>query len=205
MASGPAKQARRKGTLLRGLFVAGAVIGVGVIGFVVADALEKGYREIALPLRHDDVIRQQASKKSLDPALIAAVIYRETGFRPRRSSAGALGLMQILPDTATFIAQKTGGSKFEVADLATPQINIAYGSWYLAYLLRRYDGHEVSALAAYNAGEGKVDQWVAGRGRVGGGLTDVSEIPYPETRKYVSDVLRARDEYRRQYAKELTL
>ncbi len=203
VASGRAKRARGRSGLLRGLLVAGAVAGAALIGFAISGSFEKSYRELKLPLRHDDIIRQQAGEKNLDPALIAAVIYRESGFRPRESTAGALGLMQILPETATFIARKSGGSKFTTADLATPQINIAYGSWYLNYLMNRYDGHEVSALAAYNAGEGKVDEWVKEQGRAGGGLNDVDEIPYPETRAYVSDVLRTRDEYRREYAREL--
>lgn len=203
MASGRAERSRARGKRLRPLLLVLALAGAAAIGFAVAGSFEKGYRELKLPLRHDDVIRQQARDKNLDPALIAAVIYRESGFRPRESKAGALGLMQILPDTADFIAGKTGGSKFTTADLATPQINIAYGSWYLAYLIDRYDGHEVSALAAYNAGEGRVDQWVRDEGRAGGGLNDVDEIPFPETREYVSDVLRARDEYKREYAAEL--
>jgi soluble lytic murein transglycosylase len=203
MASGRAKQTSGRGSLLRGLLVAGVVIAAAGAGFLLSGQFERGYRELKLPLRHDDIIRQQARDKNLDPALIAAVIYRESGFRPRESKAGALGLMQLLPDTADFIAGKTGGSKFETADLASPQINIAYGSWYLRYLMDRYDNHEVSALAAYNAGEGRVDQWVRDQGRDGGGLTQVDEIPFPETREYVSDVLRARDEYRREYAREL--
>ncbi len=179
------------------------MVVAAAVGFLLADQFERGYRELKLPLRHDDVIRQQARDKDLDPALIAAVIYRESGFRPRKSKAGALGLMQLLPETADFIATRSGGTHFETADLATPQINIAYGSWYLRYLMDRYDGHEVSALAAYNAGEGRVDKWVSERGRDGGGLTHVDEIPYPETREYVGDVLRARDEYKREYGREL--
>ena len=156
-------------------------------------------------MRHDDVIRQQARDKGLDPTLIAAVIYRESHFRPRESAAGAQGLMQILPSTAKYIARKSGGTAFETGDLATPQINIAYGSWYLKYLLQTYDGDELTALAAYNAGEGRVNQWLRDSGKDGGKITDADEIPFAETRNYVTDVLETRDEYRRQYARELTL
>src|SRR4029078_1062315 len=94
---------------------------------------EKAIKEVPLPLRHEDVIRQQAREKNLDPALIAAVIYRESKFRDVTSEAGAHGLMQILPDTARFIAFKSGGTEFETGDLGSPQINISYGSWYLRY------------------------------------------------------------------------
>jgi soluble lytic murein transglycosylase len=176
---------------------------IGGIGFAVSKTYEKGYRELALPLRHDDIIRQQAEEKNLDPALIAAVIYQESRFRPRESSAGALGLMQLLPDTAHFIAGKTGGSKFTTEDLATPQVNIAYGAWYMRYLLDEFDNDEITALAAYNAGIGNVQQWLAESGETV--LKDPDDIPFAETREYVKNVLKARDEYRVEYAKELTL
>lgn len=174
---------------------------VGGIGFAISKTFEKGYRELALPLRHDDIIRQQAEDKNLDPALIAAVIYRESRFRPRESSAGALGLMQLLPDTAQFIAGRTGGSKFTTEDLATPQVNIAYGAWYLRYLLDQFHGDEVTALAAYNGGIGNVQKWLAEKRETV--LTDPDDIPFPETREYVKNVLQARDEYRVEYSREL--
>src|SRR5829696_1736548 len=114
---------------------------------------------VILPLRHDDIIRQQAAEKDLDPALIAGVIFTESRFRDQTSHAGAKGLMQLMPDTADYIARKSGGTQFRREDLATPQINIAYGTWYLRYLLNKYEGNTILTLAAYNAGEGKVDEW----------------------------------------------
>ena len=125
---------------------------------------------MTLPLRHEDIIRQQAADKDLDPAFIAGVIFAESHFRDRTSHAGAKGLMQLMPDTAEFIAQKSGGTAFELDDLATPQVNIAYGSWYLRYLLDRYDGSEPLALAAYNAGHGTVDGWLADAAASGRGV-----------------------------------
>jgi soluble lytic murein transglycosylase len=198
------KKAGRRSVARRrtiGLIVVLAIIGG--IGFVVSKTFEKGYRELALPLRHDDIIRQQAAEKNLDPALIAAVIYQESRFRPRESSAGALGLMQLLPDTAHFIAGKTGGSKFTTEDLATPQVNIAYGAWYLRYLLAQFDGDEVTALAAYNGGIGNVQTWLAEKGETV--LKGPDDIPFPETHEYVKNVLKARDEYRVEYPRELGL
>ena len=124
-------------------------------------------RHFTLPLNHEQIIRQQASDKNLDPALIAAVIYQESKFRDRTSSAGAKGLMQLLPSTANFIAKKSGGTSFQVKDLGTPQVNIAYGSWYLRYLMDRYHGNSTLAVAAYNAGEANVDRWVTARRRGG--------------------------------------
>ncbi|MFY9488927.1 MAG: lytic transglycosylase domain-containing protein [Solirubrobacterales bacterium] len=197
---------RRRNTLKRRAIALVTVLAVvGGVGYLISGLLEKGIRELALPLRHDDIIRQQARDKGLDPALIAAVIYRESGFRPRPSHAGAQGLMQILPATAKYIAGLSGGTKFETGDLASPQINIAYGSYYLAYLLRQYDGDEITALAAYNAGEGRVKHWLDESGKSGGKITDTDEIPFPETRKYVDDVLEARKQYKDEYARELTI
>ena len=117
-----------------------AVLGVALLAALAAIAIlrpfaDKAVQEIALPLRHEDIIRQQAADKGLDPSLIAGVIYVESRFRDQTSVAGAKGLMQILPSTADYIAGKSGGTRFEQGDLATPQINIAYGSWYLRYLL----------------------------------------------------------------------
>jgi soluble lytic murein transglycosylase len=162
--------------------------------------LRHAAREITLPLRHEDVIRQQAAAKGLDPALIAGVIYAESRFSDRTSRAGARGLMQLTPATAHAIAQSTGGTAFNDADLATPQVNISYGAWYLRHLLDHYGGNEVLALAAYNAGMGNVDRWLIHGG--GNGLRP-ADLPFPETRAYVRKVLHARAEYRRTYPREL--
>src|SRR3954469_23931427 len=135
----------------------GAVLGAAIVASLAIALAWPGFhhavREVALPLRHEDIIRQQARDKGLDPALIAAVIYAESRFRDGQTShAGAEGLMQITPATARMIARKSGGTAFVVDDLATPQVNIAYGAWYLRYLMQRYAGNETFALAAYNGG-----------------------------------------------------
>jgi soluble lytic murein transglycosylase len=179
-----------------------AAVAAAVVAF--APEVKQGIQELTLPLRHEDIIRQQARDKGLDPSLIAAMIYQESKFQDRTSSAGAKGLMQILPDTAHFIARKSGGTAFELRDLGTPQINIAYGTWYLRYLIRRYDGNETLAVAAYNAGENNVDKWV----RAAGGdhsFDPKTDIPFPETRGYVASVMHHRKLYRSKYRHELGL
>jgi peptidoglycan lytic transglycosylase len=190
---------RRRLTLGAGL----AIVIVAVLSLV--KPADHAVKEITLPLRHDDIIRQQAAAKKVDPALIAGVIYTESRFRDATSHAGAKGLMQLMPETADYIARKSGGTRFTRADLATPQINIAYGTWYLRYLLDKYDGNTILTLAAYNGGEGKVDEWRAEASARGEKFKVASHVPYKETRDYVERVLSARKDYRATYATELGL
>jgi soluble lytic murein transglycosylase len=200
----PTAAARRAQVRRRRLRVFVAVAALAALVVVGLHPLKHAVQEITLPLRHDDIIRQQASEKGLDPALVAAVIYQESKFSDRTSSAGARGLMQITPDTARFIAKQSGGIRFTQSDLGTPQINIAYGTWYLRWLMNRYHGRTTLAIAAYNAGFVHVDDWV----RAAGGpdaFDPKTDIPYPETRAYVEQVLNWRKDYARRYSRELGL
>ncbi len=183
--------------------VAGLVLAAVLVALVVSK-LDTAVRRVGLPLSQASVIRQQAAAEHLDPALIAAVIYAESKFDPRPSAAGAQGLMQILPTTAYFIAHLSGGSRFTASDLSTPSINVAYGSYYLRYLLDHYGGNEMLALAAYNGGMANVDSWVARADAAGRTLT-LAGIPFGETRAYVQRVLAAQQAYRTTYPRELGL
>jgi soluble lytic murein transglycosylase len=177
--------------------VGAVVLGAGIAySLSQFDPLEEAIREVTLPLRHDDIIRQQASEKDVPADLIAAVIYTESRFRDQTSEAGARGLMQITPATANVIEDLSGGETFVLEDLANPDINIRYGTFYLDHLLEVYGGNEVAALAAYNAGPGNVDRW-------GGAELDMGDIPDDGVRGYVEEVLGKRDEYRDEYADEL--
>jgi soluble lytic murein transglycosylase len=179
------------------------VLAVALLcGAFVVIGLDEAAKQRNLPLADAGIIREQAAEKRLDPALIAAVIYCESKFEPRESAAGAQGLMQILPATAYYLAQLSGGHTFTSSDLATPRVNVAYGSYYLRYLLDHYGGNEVLALAAYNGGLANVDRWAAQAGAAGRQLT-IAQIPFPETREYVRRVLGFQQEYRSRYAQEL--
>ena len=181
------------------LLILGVAVGAALLGAVIIPHIHRAVDELTLPLRHEDIIRQQAAEKNLDPALLAGVIYAESKFEDRTSPAGAEGLMQLTPATAEYIAHLSGGTRFTLDDLSTPQVNISYGAYYLRYLLNRYNGNLALALAAYNGGEGNVDRWIReGRSRV-------SQIPFPETRAYIKRVLDARAEYARTYRRELGL
>jgi soluble lytic murein transglycosylase len=193
----------RRGGRLRGPGVTlVVVVALGLLAVAFGSSLDHTVRRLALPLSNEQVIREQAAAKHLDPALIAAVIYAETKFDPRTSPAGAKGLMQIEPATAEFLAKLSGGYRFQISDLATPSVNVAYGSYYLRYLLDHYSANEMLAVAAYNAGLANVDRWVAQARAEGGSLT-VGHIPFGETRAYVQRVLRAQREYRALYARQL--
>jgi soluble lytic murein transglycosylase len=201
-----AGRAVRRGRASRGrpLATLAALAIVALLAVVVASGVNHAVNRIGLPLTDAQVIRQQASQKRLDPALVAAVIYAESKFAPHQSSAGAEGLMQILPQTAYFIAHLSGGTQFTASDLATPSINVAYGTYYLRYLLDHYAGNEMLAVAAYNAGLANVDRWIA-QARARGDTLTVTAIPFPETRAYVERVLSAQQEYRDVYARQLGL
>jgi len=183
----------------RRLLVGGGVVAAGVVAGVSLGLLgkvDKAIQELTLPLRHEDVIRQQAADKDVDASLIAAVIYAESRFSDQTSHAGARGLMQITPMTAKEIERLSGGTTFKLDDLSDPELNIRYGTFYLGALLNRYGGNEIAALAAYNAGSGNVDRW-------GGSAVELGGIQFPETRAYVEDVLDKQRSYRDEYAREL--
>ena len=127
-----------------------AVLVIGLAGALAVSRIDVDdvIEEVTLPLRHEDIIRQQAERFDIDPALIAAVIDVESGFRDQTSHAGARGLMQITPETADTIETLSGGETFVYEDLADPDLNIRYGTFYLRHLLDRYGDNEAAALAA---------------------------------------------------------
>jgi soluble lytic murein transglycosylase len=179
----------RLGTLL--------VVLLAVAGFAayVVESEPTWYERLRYPLRYEEFITGHSTNYGLEPQLLAAVIYQESKFdASARSSSGAVGLMQLLPETGQGIADRTGGAEWRPEDLLEPELNIRYGSWYLRHLLDKY-GDEALALAAYNAGQGAVDRWRA-RG-VG--------IQFSETRHYVRRVQELKAIYADAYGPELGL
>lgn len=171
------------------------VLGLAGIAAWVLKAEPDWYLRARYPLEYREIIRGHAHNYRLDPDLLAAVVYVESRFDPNaRSDAGAIGLMQLLPTTAEGIATRTGGTKFVVADLRDPEINVRYGAWYLDHLRTRYGDLE-TALAAYHAGQGNVDRWR----REGTGIV------FPETRAYVAEVERVTRVYAKAYGPDLGL
>jgi soluble lytic murein transglycosylase len=152
-------------------------------------------RRTVYPLRYEETIRDVSAEHGLEPTFVAAVVYSESRFRPdARSSQRAYGLMQLLPETARFIQERSGIE----GNYRDPEVNLRMGAWYLNYLEGRYMGDERLMLAAYNSGEGRVDAWISDKG------FDVGEdIPFKETRQYVGNVLEAQRTYEELYGRNL--
>ena len=204
-AVGPSSSQLRR----RRLTVVLVLLLCGLLAFLISPLFEKAIQRLTLPLQYQSIIRQEAAAKRLDPALIAAVIYAETRFDARTSPTGAEGLMQIEPATAEFLAHRSGATAFTTTDLATPAVNIAYGSYYLRYLMDEFSDSgqpsnttEMLALAAYNGGETNVQRWLADV-RARGETFTIADIPFPQTRAYVQKVMQVQQQYRHKYAHEL--
>lgn len=171
---------------------AAVVLLAGAAAYVLKSS-PPWYERLRYPLRYSEFVRVHAHEHRLDPALLAAVIYQESKFRPSvESSSGAIGLMQLTPATARGIAIRTGGHAFRTGDLYDPEINIRYGSWYLANLFAKYHSERL-VLAAYNAGQGNVDRWRA----------EGVGIGFPETVAYVDRVEKLKRVYRDAWGSEL--
>ena len=178
-----------------------AAVLAGAAGIAGIGPLADEVREITLPLRHEDIIRQQAADKGVDAALIAAVIYEESKFRDLTSHAGARGLMQITPQTADYIADQVGRHRVRAGRPAIAADQHRVRGLVPGLPERQVRGRDVAAVAAYNAGEGTVDEWVETAG--GLELFDKGDIQFPETREYVDGVMDHRGAYRKHYDDEL--
>jgi soluble lytic murein transglycosylase len=183
-------------TLSLAVLVALAIVAVLVF---TGETVMPGVSAKLFPLHYQDEIAVVAGEYGQDPYLVAAMVRTESGFDAQaQSQAGAVGLMQLMPDTAEWVAGKLG--KWQAGsgpDLTNPVDNLELGTWYLAYLGDKYGDGSLAALAAYNAGLGHVDEWI----EAAGGLASftATDIQYPETRQYVERVEHYRELYRRVY------
>jgi soluble lytic murein transglycosylase len=181
-----------------------ALAGLGAAWYEVHQTMPGWYARLWYPLEYEDAIRAEAARNALDPALVAAVIDTESGFVPdSRSAEGAVGLMQLLPETARFVARLSDRPSPAPDRLEVPEVNIAYGTRYLRYLLERHDGDLDLALAAYNGGESNLERWMAQARAAGGELRVPEDIPFAETRGFVAKVRDSIPIYRRAYGDRL--
>ncbi len=155
-------------------------------------------------LEYAEAIKRESAEFQLDPYLVAALIHCESsGMADACSPKGARGLMQIMPETGAWIAEKLAMPSFSEDLLYDADWNIHFGCWYLSYLLARYDGEQTLALAAYNAGPGNVKKWLEDPTYSEDGR--LKEIPFAETEEYVKRVKAALEKYRELYEEELAL
>lgn len=175
-----------------GILLLCVLLVVGYIFFIRPALLKMRYK-----LAYTELIVSEAEKNDLDPALVAAVIFCESGYRPAvTSGAGARGLMQLMPATAAEVAEKLGMATYTEEKLTEPEVNIALGCWYLRFLMDEFQS-EKAAIAAYNAGPGRTKSWLKEYGADDEGCP--LYIPYPETEKYVQKVTAARRMYAKLY------
>lgn len=174
------------------VILAGAAI---VLWYLNSDS----YRRGRYPLEYIKIIQENADRYHLDPYRVAAVIRTESGFDPEAvSGAGAVGLMQIMPDTGEWIAGKLEITDFEPDLLFDPEHNIEMGCWYLQFLQERFHDDPELVAAAYNAGHGRVSEWLSDDSVSHDG-EHLQDIPYRETREYVERIGSAYEAYRRLY------
>lgn len=173
------------------------------LSVLVLMAGSRWFGRLLYPFPYQEVIVREANLRHLDPFLVAAVVKAESNFQPKaRSVVGARGLMQIMPGTSAWIAKQLGLKSFEVEDLDEPVTNVRLGCWYLASLFKEFNGDPVRVLAAYNGGRGNVRQWLK-ENRWSGSKATIEQIPFDETRKYVSKVLKYQEIYRNLYKDKL--
>ncbi|MFZ5945413.1 MAG: lytic transglycosylase domain-containing protein [Bacillota bacterium] len=160
------------------------------------------FLKIFYPQPHQEIVKDAAIKYNVDYYLILAVMKVESKFDSQaQSTKGARGLMQIMPDTAQWIATKELSLKeFQQDMLFEPQYNIPIGTWYLNYLVKQFKGNTIAAVAAYNGGETNVKKWLA-NGIWSGSFNDLKDIPFKETRNYVYKVIMDYNTYQSLYVK----
>jgi soluble lytic murein transglycosylase len=176
------------------------IIGLAIVLCALYVLQSKWFWKIFYPWPYRSEITEVAKRLEIDPKLLAALVRVESGFNAQaESTAGARGLMQVMPETASWSAKQIGIQDFQESQLYQPRVNLLIGSWYLANLFDDFHGNQVTGLAAYNAGRGNVQAWLE-IGAWKGTMADVDRIPFPETQLYLRAVMRNYEIYKWLYA-----
>lgn len=181
-------------------FLAGVALLVAIYFLVSVPSVQKKF---LYPFPYRPTVESYSARWHVDKFLTVAVMKVESNFQESANSqSGAVGLMQLMPETAAWIAYQLGEQPDEatkdINNLREPETNIRYGTWYLAELEEEFKGNDVLALAAYNAGRGNVHEWIE-KNHWSENFSDVDKIPYAETRDYVKRVLHCREKYSQLY------
>lgn len=176
------------------------IIALAIVICALYALQSKWFWKIFYPWPYRSEITQAADRLDLDPYLLAALVRVESRFNANaESEAGARGLMQVMPETASWVAKQIGIQDFHENQLDQPGVNLLIGSWYLASLFEDFHGNQVTGLAAYNAGHGNVQAWLKD-GLWKGTMADVDRVPFPETQSYLRAVMRDYEIYKYLYA-----
>ncbi|HZG15774.1 MAG TPA: lytic transglycosylase domain-containing protein [Candidatus Bathyarchaeia archaeon] len=155
------------------------------------------------PIKYENEVLQASNQFQVNPYLVLAIIRAESDFSTDKiSKKGAVGLMQVMPDTANWVVNQANFEPITEAELFHAKTNIEIGTWYLAFLLNKFGGDQVKAIAAYNAGPGKVSEWID-RNLWDGTIQSVQDIPFGETRNYVQRVVYFQERYQKVYDTKL--
>lgn len=169
------------------------------IGFYAGYHSKWFQQKVLYPFPYQDIVYHNSLKYEINPYLVAGIIRNESKFNSQaRSPKGATGLMQLMPETAHWVATQTKQADFSERDLEIPEVNIRLGTWYLAELKNEFEDNEVLTLAAYNGGRGNVKKWMAQFGWTYA-FQEIEQIPFKETREYVQKVLRDKQHYQELY------
>ncbi len=175
------------------------ILWVSILLFVAVVLSFPKWITIFYPLPHQELIFSEAREHDVDPYLVFAIIRAESKYQNAAESAvGAKGLMQIMPETAYWIAEQNGIEDFKLEDLHRPEVNISFGCWYLHSLIKEFKGNVPLTVASYNAGRGKVQEWLVGE-TWNGDPNEIDQIPFPETRQYLKNVLKNYEAYQAIY------
>ena len=179
------------------------VISIVAVLLVLAAAAYFGYGrllEALFPIKYENYVERYSRENGLDKYFVYAVIKTESGFRPDAvSDVGARGLMQIMEDTFDWLKFKQGDESAVYYDMYDPQTNIRYGCWLLGYLYDEF-GNVETTMAAYHAGRGQVNEWLADKSISSDGV-HLDVIPISDTEHYVAKIVRAMDIYKKLYDK----
>lgn len=194
-----ANKRRRRGTKKKPFLLLALML---IVAAVAADAANRGAL-FKQTVPYFDEIEAQCREIGEDLALVLAVIHTESRFRPDAvSPRGAVGLMQIMPDTGRWMAERIGREGYTEDKLYEREWNLAIGISYIQYLRRQFPGSVTTALAAYNAGPSKVQSWIRA-GEWDGSYAQVEDIPYGETKNYIKKVMQSYEKYRKIYDSDI--
>ena len=185
---------RKRSRLLECIIILVAVLLVGFTGWKIWNSDTVQMRFVYMWEYQQDIVTY-SQKNKVDPFLIAAIIKNESNFNHKAvSKVGAVGLMQIMPDTGRWIAEQMGLESYKDTDLYQTRTNIRMGCWYLGELDHEFKHNLALVMIAYNAGRGQTHAWMQQYGW-DDNFNDLKAIPFPDTREYVAKVLQDRDKY----------